>query len=209
MGTRFDYDNIDHSYVGYCQDCRRMGDLTRTCLDCDGKMEMVDDYDSELKGGVDLDFSEYRKCPKCKSTFKALHDDNCKICNAEGYQVLLIDIADEDKKKVIDQMTLPTCALVKFNRCEKCFHTAHYLRRQLRARINNATDIKSVVRAYEVTVEQGYAVNLKKKSNKRPKFTYDYSFVDISPNTLKGLIEHHDKFCLCSICKWCIIIGVI
>ena len=209
MGTRFDYDNIDHSYVGYCQDCRRMGDLTRTCLDCEGKMEKVHDYNSESVEEDASDFSKYMQCPKCKSIFKSTKENNCKICKAEGYQVTLIDFAEDDENTVFDQKTLPTCALVNFKRCEKCFHTAHYLRRQLRARINNATDIKSVVRAYEVTVEQGYAVNLKMEGRKRPKFTYEYSSLDLSPNTLQGLIQHHSKKCLCSICKWCIIIGVI
>ena len=200
---------ISHFHVGVCDDCKRLGDLLRPCLNCEGKIDGII-FNEINKGQVFLDLEEYKKCPKCESIFHTTEEEFCNLCKTTGDEVKLNQVVEaEDEKKIIEDMTLPPCALVNWNRCEKCYHTAHYLRSQLATDINMAIDSMSVVRAYEVTVEQGYAVNLKKKSNKRPKFTYDYSFVDISPNTLKGLIEHHDKFCLCSICKWCIIIGVI
>ena len=106
------------------------------------------------------------------------------------------------------QKYLPHCAQVNFNKCKECFDTAVYYEKHTPRTIMMASSILRVTRAYEVLVECGFIMNLYKKQYNKSFLLFEATILDLTPKKLRNLIEHHSKMCLCSICKFWIILDI-
>ena len=71
-----------------------------------------------------------------------------------------------------------------------------------------ASEILQVTRQYEKLVDLGFKVYLDENQKFQSKLFFEPTSLDITPIKLRNLIQHHDKFCLCSICKFWIIANV-
>ena len=211
--------------IGKCELCAHMGCIYKPCKQCFGSMRYFSryEYDSEDEDGEKdkFDFSNYTYCFECKRAKK--DQEYCHVCFRAGTTVKTGILPDKVKEDMIQQKSLPRCALETFNKCRACYETANYFSSQLRPQMNMASCALELVREYECMVESGLVICFQKivapkplqfalepkPVSKKHRFKIDPTNIDITPKTLKGLIEHHHKFCLCSICKWCIITGLI
>ena len=197
--------------LGRCDDCLHIGCISLDCKQCGGNMNKLPIYESDDSEDEDPDntgLEDYRFCVECKSIAK--NQVNCIVCLKEGDTIKMQKLPPSVEEDLMRHKTLPRCALVTYNRCQPCYHTAIYLSNQLRHEIIMKKCVRDVIREYECMVENDLAINVETNhGSKKARFKIDLSTVDISPQTLKSLASHHQNFCLCSICKWCMITGMI
>ena len=194
-------------YLGKCMNCGHMGDKNDDCKQCDGDMMAFPKFDPNERTEFGFDFSNYRFCENCEN----VQEDNkiCRHCIMEGIEKETDDVSDIVEAKLIEQKCLPRCALQHFYKCNECLETAQFLGKQMPIEINMASNILKLVREYDALVEVGYKIHTDKKQDikqdKRLKFLFEPTSLDLTTEKLKSLIEHHHKLCLCSICKFWII----
>lgn len=198
----------DEDCLGRCNDCSHLGCIKNPCKQCGGIMKNLPKYYSESDEDEDrFDFRNYLYCSVCKNVAK--DKVYCIPCLEIGNAVKMDDLPEEIEENLMKQKTLPRCARESIGRCEECYTTANFLTSQLPLEINMKSNTRELCLEYECMVEREKAINLEKKPiAKKKRFKLDVSTVDLTPKTLKGLMAHHHRFCLCSICKWCIITGM-
>ena len=198
--------------LGKCIECGHMGKMKLDCKQCEGEMWALCDFDEDGSVEKGFDFSDYIFCEECLEVklSRNQHTRNFKICPKcfqDGWECQTEAVpGSEVEKQCREQKCLPRCALVPFNKCNDCLETADFLGSNMPVEINMASNILTLCRAYDALVERGYNLSFdKKQRQKKTKFLFKPTSLDLTTEKLQSLIEHHHKSCLCSICKFWII----
>ena len=195
-------------HLGKCQECGHMGHAHLLCKQCEGQMDVLSEADDDNPDFMGFCFENYWICGFCKNVeidINGEKKDCCSKCRKAGLTNSMHCPYFEENEELKDQKCLPLCAQVSVNRCNDCFNIANYFGQQFPRCINMASSIIILTREYDALVEIGYKINLDKKQLQKTKFLCEPTSLDLTPENLRSLIEHHHKMCLCSMCKWWII----
>ena len=189
--------------MGKCVECGHMGHVKLPCMQCKGdSMQLLEESNKDVELGFTYGYHRY--CRHCKN----VQEDGklCRDCFTKlGEEFETVKVSETEEKELIDQKCLPRCALQHFNKCNDCLETAKYFGNNFPVEINMASNILTLCREYDALVELGYKINIDKKQDIKTRFLFEPSSLDLTTETLRSLIEHHHKMCLCSICKFWII----
>ena len=196
--------------LGQCDKCGHMGLENYDCKQCGGNMSEIDDYNDIEIDILGVGAEDYLLCMRCNNVkvTDGTEDTNCSKCIEFGLNKKMVAPDRQNIQKLKNQKYLPHCAQVPFNYCIECYEFANYFERQLPRKFLMASAILQVTREYAKLVELGYKVYLDENQKFKSKLLFERTSLDISPLKLRNLIQHHDKFCLCSICKFWIIANV-
>ena len=196
----------DVGQIGKCIYCGHIGIDIDYCKCCNNYMKNIKKYEEEEPPKLGFAFETYSYCKDCVTV-----QDKGKLCH-HCWKDLEEPINETVIQKCVDQTSLPRCALLPFSKCTECFHNARFLAKHMPVKINMAKSILETVREYEALVEMDYTIDLKKNlKDKRVAYLFQSTrwqnilHPTITGDKLRKMIEHHHKFCLCSICKWWIL----
>ena len=196
------FNPIPKGRLAQCVQCGHIGLDTHNCKQCEDERMHVLEF-APVSYGVCC--MEYVVCPECKYAEKLdeeQEEKDCVKCMQSGKKSKLMNVYVE---KLQEQKFLPRCAQLPFNKCVECFDTAKYYERHLPKLLLMTSTVLRLTRNYEFLVEFGYKVNFNKEQLVKSKLLFEPTSLDVTPTKLRSLIEHHHKFCFCSICKFWII----
>ena len=208
MSVSFDWENLEprsKGNIAQCEKCGHIGLDNHSCMQCEDS-EMGETTGVRVTYGVCCMSMVF--CPTCFYVEKLdveQDDKQCVKCMESGITSKFECQYIEELK---EQKFLPFCAQRKFNKCIECFDTAKYLEKQLPTSLLMTSTIMRLVRNYDFLVEFGYRVNFNKSKRVKSKLLFEPTSLDLTPKKLHSLVEHHDKFCFCSICKYWIIADI-
>jgi hypothetical protein len=125
------------------------------------------------------------KCPECGG-FGSL-GSYCGNCEDSG--MIHDSLNEEEEKKYHQKLITPSC-----RHTEECRKMCVTYSKFLSQEVIMARSYLSVVRAYESMVQSGLKIQVTCKDHFLGK-----------PKELLSVVSHHPKFCLCSLCKYCIV----
>ena len=196
-------------HLGQCADCGHLGLTNVACKFCGEKMFILEDYSETNPIERGVWFLGKQLCVECNYVVEYRGEDlDCIKCMHSGIKSTMVEIEEPELQQLKNQKYLPQCAQPHFNKCKECFDFATYFERQFPCKFLMASEILQVTRQYEKLVDLGFKVYLDENQKFQSKLFFEPTSLDITPIKLRNLIQHHDKFCLCSICKFWIIAHV-
>ena len=198
------YEGENLMVLGKCSQCMRHGLLNEECKLCKfhdhpcrfAKMMPITEFKHQEMGTFDeMIMVICRQCGQ-KNAMEFINDQPCWDCESPpDYEKYQMDQNDIDS---IAEKCLPLCALPKHHKkCHQCYDASQVLHKKFSREVNEATTVSGVVRGYDTMIHNGWIVKLDDGPFSKSKLDYE------------RMIQHHNKDCLCSLCKLCILLETI